>query len=121
MKEFTIFGDESPRVSYMVEIAGEDWSRRRGLMYRKELPPNQAMLLKYNSSRKVAIWMKNTYIPLDLLFIDEHGKIVKIHRGAVPLSTESILSEQAVESVLEINAGQADEFLIQVGDIFRRD
>lgn len=120
IREFTIYNENTARVSYQVEIADSDSSRRRGLMFRESLPANSAMLLKYNSPRKVAIWMKNTYVPLDLLFIDKKGLIVKIHKGAVPLSTESIHSEQRVQAVLEINAGQVDEHSIQVGDQLRR-
>ena len=90
-------------------------------MFRESLPSGHAMLLKYGSEKKVAIWMKNTYIPLDLLFIDDSGVIIKVHRGAVPLSTDSIYSEQRVRSVLEINAGQIDEYMIQVGDTLKRD
>ncbi len=120
IREFTIYNENTARVSYQVEIADTDSSRRRGLMFRESLPANSGMLLKYNSARKVAIWMKNTYVPLDLLFIDEKGSIVKIHKGAVPLSTDSIHSGQRVESVLEINSGQVDEHSIQLGDKLRR-
>lgn len=116
LKEFTIYDGEIQRVSYLVETAGDERSRRRGLMYREILEANHAMLLKYRSEKQVAIWMKNTYISLDILFIDRDGYIVKIHEAAEPLSTESIYSEQRVISVLEINAGQVKEHGIKVGD-----
>ena len=111
-----IVGNGSVKVSYQVEIADTTDKRLRGLMYRKELPVNQGMLLDYDIPGERSIWMKNTYVPLDIIFVDTDGVIVKIHEGAVPLSLKSIGSEVKVKAVLEINAGQVKEHAIQVGD-----
>ena len=106
-------GDE---ISYRVEIADSDVLRRRGLMYREHLPGDQGMLLDFRREARVGIWMKNTYIPLDLLFIDGAGMIIHVHPDAVPHSTQTIRGGNRVRAVLEINAGQLEAQGIQVGD-----
>ena len=116
IEQLSIANGELERASYQVEIARNNSSRKKGLMFREVLPSNQGMLLDYKSSTKMAIWMKNTYIPLDIIFINHDGIIVKIHEGAVPLSTKQILSESKVRAVLEINAGQIKTKGIRVGD-----
>jgi uncharacterized protein len=112
----SIYNGELKRASYQVEIARNNSSRRQGLMFREALPLNQGMLFDYKPSAKMAIWMKNTYIPLDIIFVDDEGMIVKIHEGAEPLSTKQIFSERKVRAVLEINAGQVKSRDISVGD-----
>ncbi len=119
LEEFNIIDGDIEKVSYQVEVARDNASRRRGLMYRKELSPNRGMVLDYKHSRKVAIWMKNTYIPLDIIFIDKTGIIVNIHEGAEPLSIKTIESAGEVRTVLEINAGQVEQYGIKVGDQVR--
>ena len=74
------------------------------------------MLLDFLHNANVGIWMKNTYVPLDLLYIDGMGKIIYIYQGATPLSTRIISTDQKVRAVLEINAGQVAAHEIQVGD-----
>ena len=85
------------------------------------MPSDQGMLLDFKADRDVAIWMKNTYIPLDLIYIDRRGLIVYLHRGAVPHSEESIRAGASVRAVLEVNAGQIDRHGLSVGDtvVFR--
>ena len=119
LEEIRIVDGNTERVVYQVEVATDTSSRRRGLMHRKALAPDHGMLLDYKSSGKMAIWMKNTYIPLDIIFVDMHGVIVKIHERAEPLSTKRILSESEVRAVLEINAGQVREHGIKLGDQLR--
>jgi len=116
LHEISILDGTIEIVSYQVEVAKNNSSRKRGLMYREVLPANQGMLLDYRHSGKMAIWMKNTYIPLDILFINSSGIIVKIHEGAEPLSTRRIESGAEVRAVLEINAGQVRENEIKVGN-----
>ena len=101
----------------MVEIANTDDTRRLGLMYREFMPDNQGMLLDFDSSRDVSIWMKNTYIPLDLIYIDKVGKIVHLHKDAIPHDTTSIRSGQPVKSVLELNANQIEKQGLKIGDL----
>ena len=104
------------KISYHVEVADTDTARHRGLMYRDKLPSDQGMLLDFPGNANVGIWMKNTYISLDLIFIDGTGKIVYIYQGATPLSTRIISTDQKVRAVLEINAGQVAEHEIRKGD-----
>ena len=97
-------------------MADTDATRRRGLMYREHMPSDQGMLLDFMGNHNVGIWMKNTYISLDLIFIDAAGRIVYIYPDATPLSTRTISTEQRVRAVLELNAGQIEAHGIQVGD-----
>lgn len=104
------------QITYHVEVADTDATRHRGLMYREQLPDDQGMLLDFMGNHNVAIWMKNTYISLDIIFIDAAGQIVHIHHGATPLSTRTISTDQRVRAVLELNAGQTDVHGIRDGD-----
>ena len=104
------------RVEYEVEIADTIESRRTGLMYRKEMASNRGMLLDFGRPEKVAIWMKNTYLPLDIIYIDAEGVITRIVPDAVPLSTATMPSETRVRAVLELNAGQAAYHDFEAGD-----
>ncbi|MFQ5659286.1 MAG: DUF192 domain-containing protein [Gammaproteobacteria bacterium] len=115
-QDLSIITKSGDEVTYRIEVADNNISRMRGLMYRKNLPADQGMLLDFNSERHVAIWMKNTYIPLDILFINADGVIIKIARKAEPLSRKRIKSDLAVRAVLELNANQVMEHGIGVGD-----
>ncbi len=116
LEEFHIVNGATEKVSYMVEVASDNSSRKRGLMHRKAMALNHGMLLDYKRPQKIAIWMKNTYLSLDIIFIDKEGGIVKLHEGAEPLSLKRIESGSKVRSVLEVNAGQIEEHGIEVGD-----
>ena len=104
------------QIDYQIEIADTDETRRRGLMYRKEMPSNQGMLLDFVAPQKVSIWMKNTYIPLDIIYVDAAGTITQIVPDAVPHSTALMTSDNMVRAVLEVNAGQSAYHGISVGD-----
>jgi len=101
---------------FEVYIADTNSKRKRGLMYIESLPRNYGMLFKFDSPRIASIWMKHTYIHLDLLFIDKNQTIIKIHNDAKPLNLESISSELKVKWVLEVNGGLAKELEINLGD-----
>jgi uncharacterized membrane protein (UPF0127 family) len=116
LEEFRLVNGDIEKVVYQVEVASDNASRKHGLMYRDALPENQGMLLDYKRSAQMAIWMKNTYIPLDIIFIDAGGVIVKMHEGAVPHSTTRIESDSKVRAVLEVNAGQILKHGIELGD-----
>ena len=91
----------------------------KGLMYRKEpLGPNTAGLFIYDKPEMRSFWMKNTYIPLDIVFLDENGEIVGIHLNAKPESEESIESPAPAQYVIELDAGQASALALRVGDQF---
>jgi len=105
--------------SFKVEIADNDASRERGLMFRKSLAPDAGMLFDFKTPQQVAFWMKNTLIPLDMVFIDEHGTVVNVAANATPLSEANIPSAAPVLGVLEIKGGRAAEIGVQAGDQVR--
>ena len=91
----------------------------KGLMYRKEpLGPNTAGLFIYNKPEMRSFWMKNTYIPLDIVFLDENGEIIGIHLNAKPHSEESIESPAPAQYVIELDAGECSALALRVGDQF---
>ena len=104
---------------WMVELASDDASRSKGLMFRKSMAPKSGMLFRFETTRAVAMWMKNTFIPLDMIFADNSGKVTHIHRGAVPHSLDVISSRVPARFVLEVNAGEADRHGITTGDRLR--
>ena len=103
-------------IDFAIEVADTDALRKHGLMFRRQLPEHQAMLLLYPQARRIGIWMKNTFISLDIIFIASDGTITRIAHGAAPKSTETIPSPGPALAVLEINGGQAGRLGIKVGD-----
>jgi uncharacterized membrane protein (UPF0127 family) len=101
---------------FTVEIADTEAARERGLMFRKELPAGKGMLFDFQKDQPVGFWMKNTLIPLDMLFIDKRGRVVSIAHSAKPLSEEVISSGAPVRAVLEVIGGTARRLGIQPGD-----
>ena len=101
---------------FTVEIADTDATRERGLMFRKHLAAGQGMLFDFKSPQPVAFWMKNTLIPLDMLFIARDGRVISIAREAKPMSETPIPSGGDVLGVLEIRGGRAAEIGVQPGD-----
>jgi len=99
-----------------VELAVTEAQQRQGLMYRQRLPADAGMLFLYPAAREVTFWMKNTVIPLDMLFIGDDGRILHIAERAIPGSTATIASMQPARAVLEVNGGTAARLKIQVGD-----
>ena len=109
-------------VTFQVEMARTPEERERGLMFRRELPQDRGMLF-VQSPGPAAFWMKNTYIPLDLLYFDAEGRLLQIEAGASPCGTPNCPiypSETAtVRYILEINAGETARRGIQLGDRLR--
>jgi uncharacterized membrane protein (UPF0127 family) len=103
-------------VTITVEIADTAQSRAVGLMFRRDLGLRQGMLFDFQAPQPVSFWMRNTLIPLDMLFIDSGGRIVRIHANAEPLSEVPIPSGEPVLAVLEIAGGEAARLGIAVGD-----
>lgn len=99
-----------------VEIAITSQQRGRGLMEREFLARDEGMLFLYDSERMVSMWMKNTLIPLDMLFVDDDGIVRHIARKTEPLSLDVISSRVPVVAVLEIPGGVAQDLGIAVGD-----
>jgi hypothetical protein len=103
------------RVAFEVEIADEPGEQTRGLMFRPRLPEDEGMLFVYDAPREASFWMKNTMIPLDMIFIDDAGRVVNIAARTVPYSLEPRRSEGPVRAVLEINGGLAEALGIVPG------
>ena len=101
---------------FAVELAVTSEQRAQGLMYRQQLAADAGMLFLYPAARPVSMWMKNTVIPLDMLFIGDDGRILHIAERAIPGSTATISSMQPARAVLELNGGTAARLKIQVGD-----
>lgn len=104
------------RHNFTVEIADTPENRARGLMFRKSLAENAGMLFIYPRKARVTMWMKNTYLSLDMLFLDGDGTILHIAERAVPLSTDVISSRRRVSAVLEILGGTVERLGIGIGD-----
>ncbi|MFZ5789190.1 MAG: DUF192 domain-containing protein [Pseudomonadota bacterium] len=104
---------------FSVEIARTTEERARGLMFRDRLAPDGGMLFVYRADQPVSMWMKNTLIPLDMLFIARDGTIRSIAERTVPLSETIIPSQGVVAAVLEINGGTAERLGIRPGDRVR--
>ena len=106
LAELGIVTASGERLAYSVEVADTPEERRLGLMHRLKLPADRGMLLWYPEPAEVRVWMKNTYVALDILFISADGRVAGIAQ-AEPLSEELIPSNGPVRAVLEINAGQS--------------
>jgi uncharacterized membrane protein (UPF0127 family) len=102
--------------AFTVEIADEPEEITTGLMNRESMDPDAGMLFDFGQPREAAMWMKNTLIPLDMLFMDPQGKVIAIAREAVPGSLRTITPGVPVKSVLELNGGRAEELGIEPGD-----
>jgi uncharacterized membrane protein (UPF0127 family) len=101
---------------FEVELATTPAEREQGLMFRKTLASNAGMLFLYPDEQQVAFWMKNTLIPLDMLFLKADGSIARIAHDAVPLDETPIPSNADVKAVLEVNGGTATALGIKEGD-----
>jgi len=101
---------------FTVELALTPPQQMQGLMYRRAMAPDAGMLFDFKDMAIRSFWMKNTLIPLDLLFIAADGRIADIHERAVPLSEASIVSSVPVRAVLELNGGTVARLGIHIGD-----
>ncbi len=109
------------QIKFDVEMATDEAQRERGLMFRKQLGAYEGMLFDFFQEREVSFWMKNTLIPLDMVFIAADGTVRHVHANAVPLSTDTIPSRYPVRAVLEINGGSARLLGIKPGDKVRHE
>src|SRR6201996_7720488 len=103
-------------IKFDVDLATNDAERSRGLMFRKQLGAYEGMLFDFFQEMPVSFWMKNTLIPLDMVFIAGDGTIRHVHANATPMSTDTIPSESAGRAVPEINGGTARLLGIKPGD-----
>ena len=103
-------------ITFNVEIAKTIEERRTGLMYRKKLLNNEGMLFIFPREKIIQLWMKNTYIPLDVIFISENKVIVDIKRNMKRLSETIVRSKVKSRYALEFNAGLINKLDIKIGD-----
>ncbi len=102
-----------------IEIADNDAETTQGLMYRRTMPDSCGMIFIFADSQIRNFWMKNTYLPLDILFLDESKKIVTIQANRTPFSEEQIPSFEEAKYVLEVNAGYCKRKDIEKGDLVK--
>ena len=102
--------------NFNIEVATTDQERALGLMFRRSLPENGGMLFLYDQPQPAAMWMKNTLIPLDMVFISPEGKVHRIESNAEPFSTAVIPSEGDIVGVLELKGGEAGRIGLKRGD-----
>ncbi len=114
--DIKILTSKGKALVFRVELARTDDQRRMGLMFRSVVAPGTGMLFLFNNVQERTFWMKNTWIPLDIIFIREDGVIHNIHHSAQPNSLEHISSDGDVQHVLEIGGGEAKRLGIFVGD-----
>jgi len=101
---------------FSVEMATTEEEKQTGLMHRKELPDGKGMLFDFSPEQQISMWMKNTYISLDMIFIRADGRILRIAENTEPHSTKIISSGGLARGVLEVIAGTAQKYGIQPGD-----
>ncbi len=108
-------------IRFDIELAQTPQERSRGLMFREHLPDRAGMLFVFDPPQPVAFWMKNTLIPLDIIFTDRAGTVTHVHQGAIPGDLTPIEGGDSVYSVLEINAGLAARYGIRPGTQIRHE
>jgi uncharacterized membrane protein (UPF0127 family) len=101
---------------FIVEVAASAEQQARGLMYRRSLADDRGMVFSYDPPQPVGFWMKNTLIPLDIIFVRADGTIARVAANTTPLSLDPVPSGEPVAAVLEIRGGRAAELGIRAGD-----
>lgn len=116
LEALSILGQGGQRQNFQVEVARNDADRAQGLMFRRSMPADRGMLFDFGKVEPVSMWMQNTYLSLDMLFIRADGTIARVAANTEPLSTRTIPSGEPVLAVLELNAGTAAKLGIKAGD-----
>ena len=120
VEPLTISTDQSSTM-LSAEVADTEELRQRGLMFRHILPPDQAMLFDFETPRPVAMWMKNTYMSLDMLFVREDGTIAALAENTVPKSLDTVSVQEPVRGVVELAAGTIKRLGVHKNDkVFHR-
>jgi uncharacterized membrane protein (UPF0127 family) len=104
--------------AFRIELADTPAERAKGLMFRRAMPENQGMLFDFHDEVPVMMWMKNTYIPLDMVFVSRDGAVTSVAPNAVPMSEQTI-SGGVAYAVIELNAGVAEKIGLKAGDRVR--
>lgn len=108
------------QASFSIEIADTPDKRAQGLMFREAMPRGAGMLFVYEYPQRASFWMKNTLIPLDIIFVDVSGAVTRVHSNAIPGDLSPIPGGDQIFAVLEINAGLAARYGISVGTEMRQ-
>ncbi len=116
----TLRGDWG-QARFTVEVVDTPETRAQGLMFREHLPRRGGMLFLYDAPQPVSFWMRNTLIPLDMIFVGADGVVTRVHENAVPMDETPIPGGQEVQAVLEVNAGIASMFGIAPGTEMRHE
>lgn len=111
-----VIATATAKYRFQIEVARTAEQRRTGLMFRRHLAADAGMLFTFDPPQLVSMWMKNTVLPLDMLFIDTQGRIVNIARDTTPFSLDRINSDGPVAAVLEVAGGTAERLGIKAGD-----
>lgn len=114
-EDAVILRSDAGMVRFRVELADDEAERAQGLMNRETLSSSAGMLFVYPQPKRVAFWMKNTLIPLDMIFLDASGTVQKVHHEATPLDETPIFGGNDIQSVLEINGGLSRKIGIAEG------
>ena len=114
--ELSIITSNGSKYNFLVEVAKTEEEKKIGLMFRKTLAKNAGMLFLYKREALRLMWMKNTFIPLDILFIDKKGVIKRVVKRTIPHSLATISSRQSVLAVLELRGGITSSLEIKKGD-----
>lgn len=102
-----------------IEVMRSEAELEKGLMFRRQMDADKGMLFDFGAPQQVSMWMKNTYLPLDMVFIARNGAVVAVKQNAEPMSEAIISSGRPVTGVLELNAGTAKRIGLKVGDEVR--
>ena len=105
--------------TFQVEVMKTNEERAKGLMFRQFMPADRGMLFDFGRDETITMWMRNTYISLDMVFIKADGKIHRIHERAQPLDETTISSGAEVRYVLEVNGGRAEKLGLKAGDVVK--
>jgi uncharacterized protein len=114
----TLSGDWG-QAGFAVQVADDVAERSQGLMFVEDMPTMSGMLFVYERPQRASFWMRNTLIPLDMIFADATGRVVTVHENAVPLDETPIPGGDGIQFVLEINGGMAGRLGIAPGDIMQ--
>jgi len=112
---FVVLHGSRKTLKLQVELAITPRQREKGLMFRRYLPPDHGMLFIFERPVTVPFWMKNTYIPLDMIFVDDAFRVVGIVRNARPLSTQLLGTKRPFKYVIEVNAGLSEKIGLENG------
>jgi uncharacterized membrane protein (UPF0127 family) len=110
-----IMTEDGRRLEFQVELARTSQEIARGLMYREELPENEGMLFLFENEELRAFWMRNTYVPLDIIFLNGKGEIINIGKGE-PLNERKVISAAPAKAVLEVVQGTEERLGLKPGD-----